>query len=687
MLMQGAVANAAIVELYNSQTIAEDIGEESRKLLSNKIIKDFNEDFESCKGKLARMKRAIELVGLKKVPKNKPFINSANIKHPLLATACINFSARAEFETVKNGEPLHYKIYGQDPTGFWDRMGRRKKAYTNYQLMEEMTWWQAEKKQLFFMCSITGTMFTKTYYDPVKNKKYIRALKYDRMIVNNAVSDLNEPGVRHTEIFYRTPSAMKRLIKNKVFREVDLDKLKLDEKDSKAIEHELLEHHCWMDLDNDDIDEPWIVILHKASGEILRIAPGFELDKVRLDPQSGQILDIEKEKIYTVYRFWHDPEQGFWGIGYGTWLADDNEAVDAMLNQLIDSGTLANYQGGFISSDLRIRKQRYDDQLGMWKSVDADGASLKDGIMPFNYKEPSQVLFNLLVFLIESVNKMTAVTDALTGTANPTDASPNVFNQLIQQGLKVYNSVLRFLMSSVTEETQILDRLNTLYPDPENYIRVVSPSSEELKEMVDPSGSGQIIDLMPGNIKLVPMIDITKSTEAERSIKDQVATTIAIQMEQVAPGTCNMKNILRRLYYNMEIPRPEELVNPDPPPDAPNLPLLKFQSEIDKTAKELGFKDREIVLKEKALILDAIERGHKMQEVSARAIKLLADAESQEGGKNLDQYRLELEKLKLMIDAEVKINKNKIARSEGELAQRPNAELVKQELMKRGWAN
>lgn len=674
-----------LIELYNSNTIAEDIGKKARQLLAAKCIKDFNEDKESSKEKIARMDKAIDIVSLKKMPKNKPFINASNIKYPMITTACVNFAARAEFETVKNGEPLHYKIFGQDPDGFWDRLARRKKTYMNYQLMEEQPWWFNEKKQAFFMASIVGTVFTKAYYDPIKRKPCIRLLRYDRVIINDNVTDIHEPGVRINELIYLTPTKIKRYVRSGYFRDIDIDKQTMDIEDTKAIEHELIEQHCWMDLDNDGIDEPWIITIHKASQEILRIAAAFEPDRIQFDQATGQILAVDKEKIYTVYRFWHDPEQGFYGIGYGTWLADNNEAVNSLFNQLIDAGTLANYQGGFIGSDLRIRKQKYDEAPGVWRIVDSDGASLKESIIPFDYKEPSQVLFTLLTFLIESVNKMTSVTDALTGTANTTDASPNVVNQMIQQGLKVYSSVIRFLMSSVGEEAQILDRLNQLYPDMENYIKVVNPSEEEFKEMVDPSGSGKLVDLLPGNVKIVPVIDLTKSTEAERTIKDQVMIQTATQVESIAPGTSNMKNVLRRLYTNLEISNPNELIAPDPDPNAPNIPLIDFQSKLDERAKNLQFKDREIRVKEKAQIVDTIERGHKLQEVTAKCIKLLSDAEANESGKNLEEYKAELQKLKLMLDAETKVTANKLARAEGESAGNPNAEMIKQEAINRGW--
>lgn len=674
-----------LVELYNSNTIAEDIGPQARRLLSCKVLRDFNEDKESSKHKIAKMDKAIEIVSLKKMPKNKPFINASNIKYPMVTTACINFAARAEFETVKNGEPLHYKLFGQDPDGFWERLAKRKKTYMNWQLMEQQPKWLNEKKQAFFMCSIVGTVFTKSYYDPLNRHPTCKLLKYDRVIVNDAVSDIDEEGVRINEITYCTPTKIKRYIKSGYFRDIEIEKQKMDAEDSKAIEHEIIEQHCWMDLDNDGTDEPWIVTIHKASQEILRIAAGFELDGISYDQSTGMVNAVKKEKIYTVYRFWHDPEQGFYGIGYGTWLADNNEAVNSLFNQLTDAGTLANYQGGFIGSDLRIRKQAYDDAPGTWRVVDSDGATLKESIMPFDYKEPSQVLFSLLTFLIDSVNKMTSVTDALTGTANTTDASPNVIGQMIQQGLKVYSSVIRFLMSSVGEEAQILDRLNQLHPDLESYIRVVNPAPQEYKEMMDPNGSGMIVDLLPGNVKIVPIIDLTRSTEAERTIKDQVMMQFAIQAEQSSPGTANMKGCLRRLYTNLEIAKPEELVMPDPDPNAPNLPLIKFQSELDKTSKDIQFKDREIRLKEKGQMLDAVERGHKMQEVSARCIKLLADAESKESGKNFEQYKLELQKLQMMLDAETKIAKNKVERADGNPGPHPNAEMLQAEAKRRGW--
>lgn len=673
-------AYETLISLYHSDTLADDIGKDARQMLSAKILRDFEEDKESMRDILAKMDQAIEITNLYKQPRHRPFTNSSNIKFPLVTTACINFASRGQFETIKNGEPLHYKLWGTDDSGMYERLAKRKKAYMNWQLMEDMPYWMDEREALFYIVSVTGTCFTKTYYDPIKKKKCTRLLKYDRLIVNNSIQDL-ESAPRISEIKYLTPTELKRAINSRFFRKVDVSQLRLDMDDHRAIHHELIEHHCWVDLDGDDVEEPWVVIIHKASGEILKIMPGFELDKIDYDKSIDVIRSIEREKYYTVYRMLHDPAMGFFGMGYGTLLGDCNESVNTLFNQLVDSGSLANYQGGFIGSDLRIRKKRIEAELGEWLTVDSDGADIKDNIVPFNYKEPSAQLFSLLTYLVDAVNKMTSVTDALTGTANTTDTSPNVLQMLIQQGLKVYGAVMRRLFRSMRDEIAILDRLNTLYPDIETYLQITAPRKEEMAEMIGPDG--QFLDFLPSRVKIVPVIDVNQSTEAETMVKSQVLQQGAVQFEQMRPGTMNMKNVARRWLSQIEIPKVEELIAPDPPP-GPNIPLIELQSKLDQVAKNLEFKDREVKIKEKELALDAFERGVKMKEILARSVKLLADASAVEHGKGLDQYKAELQRLSLMIDAETKIKKNQ-ERDPGEAMPHPNAAMVKQEAMRRGW--
>ena len=93
----------------------------------------------------------------------------------------------------------------------------------------------------------------------------------------------------------------------------------------------------------------------------------------------------------------------YYGIGFAHLLYPLNESVNSILNQLIDSGTLANTQGGFIDDRLRWKGGDYNIKNGEWKHVTAPlGTAISQSIVPIPAKEPSSVLYQLLGMLVQA---------------------------------------------------------------------------------------------------------------------------------------------------------------------------------------------------------------------------------------------------------------------------------------------
>jgi hypothetical protein len=82
-------------------------------------------------------------------------------------------------------------------------------------------------------------------------------------------------------------------------------------------------------------------------------------------------------------------------------MAHLNESINTILNQLIDAGSLANMQSGFIDSRLKIEGGSTEMAGGEWRRAKGiSGEAIKNGFFPLNYKEPSSVLLQLLELLI-----------------------------------------------------------------------------------------------------------------------------------------------------------------------------------------------------------------------------------------------------------------------------------------------
>ena len=90
-------------------------------------------------------------------------------------------------------------------------------------------------------------------------------------------------------------------------------------------------------------------------------------------------------------------------------LMSGNSAINTIINQLLDAGTLSNRQNGFLGRGLKLgRGKSIQLRSGEWKPVDVTGDDLRKNVFPMPVREPSGTLFQLLGLLIESGKELPA---------------------------------------------------------------------------------------------------------------------------------------------------------------------------------------------------------------------------------------------------------------------------------------
>jgi len=119
--------------------------------------------------------------------------------------------------------------------------------------------------------------------------------------------------------------------------------------------HEMVEQHTYLDLDGDGYREPYIVTVHLGQEKVMRIVARFDEDGVY--ENEGEIYKITPIQYFTKFGFIPNPDGSFYDIGFGQLLTPLNETINTLINQLLDSGTLANRAGGFISKGIRMKEE------------------------------------------------------------------------------------------------------------------------------------------------------------------------------------------------------------------------------------------------------------------------------------------------------------------------------------------
>jgi len=226
--------------------------------------------------------------------------------------------------------------------------------------------------------------------------------------------------------------------------------------------YEILEQHTWIDMDGDGYAEPYIVYMRRDTKQILRIVARYFTTSIQKDDK-GNVLSIQPETYFTKFPFIPSPDGGFYDLGFGSLLGPLNQSIDTLLNQLIDTGTMANTAGGFLSRGIKLRGGNYNFAPLEWKHVDTTGDDLRKGIMPLPVREPSQVLFTLLNLLINYGERIGGSVDILSGQNPGQNTAAETTRTMAEQGMKIFSGIFKRTYRSLKDEFRKLYRLNQLY--------------------------------------------------------------------------------------------------------------------------------------------------------------------------------------------------------------------------------
>jgi len=564
---------AAMLESVN---IAESLDEGKLTTIGRDAEKGYVLDHES---RLDWEKHIDEWTKLAKQtiePKTYPWPKASNIKYPLLSTAAMQFAARAYPSLVpSNGKIVNAKVIGKDPDGAKHQVAEAVSMYMSYQLLEEMDSWEEEMDKLLIMLPIVGTMFKKTYWDPLKEANCSHLVMPKNLVVNYWARSLAD-AERISEVLEVSPRKIKERQQSGLWLDVEFGKpvVQMDGKQGPTViddttPHIFIEQHTFLDLDDDGYKEPYIVTFHKETKKVVRIVARFDETTIKMDAEGG-IRKIDPIQYYTKFGFIPNPDGGFYDIGFGVLLGPLNHSVNTLINQLLDAGHLATLQAGFLGKGLRIKMGDTKFMPGEWKAVNSTGDDLKKQIVPLPTKEPSSVLFQLMGSLITSGKELASVAEIFTGKMPGQNTPATTTMATVEQGMKVFTAVYKRLYRALTEEFLKLARLNNLYLNPNTYV-----------DIVDMEINPDDFDLTTH--KIYPAADPTAVSQTEKLLKAQGL------MELLPTGILDPVKVVQRILDAQEQPNWQDLIKPEiaqsgqmpPPPPDPKMLELQMKGQLE----------------------------------------------------------------------------------------------------------
>lgn len=604
--------------------LKKDGGEELLKKIGSEAKAGFDLDKESRSDWETNVDEWTKLAKQTKEIKTTPWPNASNVKYPILATAAMQFSARAYPSLIpSDGKVVKAKVIGKDPTGEKSSLADRVSIYMSYQLMYEMESWEESMDKLLIMLPTVGTLFKKTYWSSIENKPCSEVILPKDLIVNYWTKSLST-AERVSQVIEMSPRLYEERKRGKIFLDTPLGEPPTPQKDGENVPsldettpYVFIEQHTYLDLDEDGYKEPYVVTFHKDSSTVVRIAARFGPDNMIFDDDGKKIVKIEPIQYFTKFGFVPNPDGGFYDVGFGTLLGPINDAVNTLINQLVDAGTLNNLQGGFLGKGLKVRGGEQSFRPGEWKPVASTGDDLKKQIVPLPTKEPSAVLFQLMGTLITSGKELASVAEIFVGKMPGQNTPATTTMATIEQGMKVFTAVYKRIYRSLQSEFKKLYDLNSAYLNPETYADIVDVN-------VGPQ------DFKKNTYEICPGADPTAISQTEKLLKAQGL------MEMLPLGILDPVKVGIRLLEAQEQPNYMELLNKQVAqtgemPQQPDPKILELQSKQQAIQQGSEIKKNEAQFKSMLQARDqqfkqAMEAQKQDQELRFKAT--LADIET-----------------------------------------------------------
>ena len=212
-------------------------GKETLAEIGSKIIEGYLIDEDSRKGWLDKNKEWMNLALLVRENRSFPWPKASNVKYPLLATAAMQFSARAYPALVpSDGHIVKTKIVQKDPDDKMYQAAERIGQHMSFQLLERMPNWEEDMDKLLMTMAISGICFKKTYFSSLTGCNHSHIVYPENFCINYFAKSI-EKAYRKSEILeYTENEYQERVANDEEFLKLDLPapSAKQEEKDKHA---------------------------------------------------------------------------------------------------------------------------------------------------------------------------------------------------------------------------------------------------------------------------------------------------------------------------------------------------------------------------------------------------------------------------------------------------------------------
>jgi hypothetical protein len=439
--------------------------------------------------------------------------------------------------------------------------------------------YRPEHERMLWGLGLSGNSFKKVYYDPSLERQVAIYVPAEDIVVPYGASNL-ETAERVTHVMRKTKNELHKLQVAGFYRDVDLGEpfLDIDEAEKKIAEklgfnpteddrYKILEMHVNIDLENGDSEDgialPYVITIEKGTGTILAIRRNWNPD------------DKLKSKRQHFVHYGYIPGFGFYCFGLIHLIGAFAKSGTMILRQLVDAGTLSNLPGGLKSRGLRIKGDDTPIAPGEFRDVDVPSGAIRDNILPLPYKEPSQVLNQLMNQIIEEGRRFASAADMKVSDMSANSPVGTTL-AILERTLKVMSAVQARIYYAMKQEFKLLKGIIRDYT-PEEY-------------SYDPEvGDRRAKQADYDNVDVIPVSDPNAATMSQKVVQYQAV----MQMAQANPQIYDLPELNRQMLEVLGVKNIGKLI-PNSEDQKPKDPVSENMAIINgKPVKAFIYQDHE----------------------------------------------------------------------------------------------
>jgi len=540
-----------IADMFDNDTLAK---------VGSNVINGYQADLDSMDEWSSFVETGLKLVKQEKEAKSTPWEGASNFKSPTLMGAALKFSDRASTELLRQEDIVKTSVIGKDSDDQKADQAERVAEYMNYQVNIDMPEWRDEHEKLLYQLPYDGTVFKKTFFDSRLGRPVSNVITYPNFVVNNDSDSISRLR-RFSEPFELSKNEVIERQRQGLWLDIDIsfgtgsDEEETEEQAEADQFTTFIEQQGYFDLDDDGYEEPYTFVVQLSSNQVVRITPRFEPSDVlvkdevnkratklstligpegQLPKTDGEreIVRIKTVETVTKYGFLRDPEGGFLDVGYSYILGALTAAINATTNQLVDAGTLSNRQGGWLAKGFRRKMGDSAFKPGQWKQTGISAIDLRNGIVPLPVKEPSQTLFALMQFMINSSQELSASADLTQALGANAPATTTL--ALIQEQQQSAGAIILRIYRAMSSEFKKLFDIDSKFLDQEEY-----------QEVLDNPEANFETDFDIRKMNIIPVANPEISSKIQRIQQAQAELS---QVELVVATGGNSQPIVKGFY-------------------------------------------------------------------------------------------------------------------------------------------